>query len=199
MPTGYTAAIADGITFKEYAMSCARAFGALITMRDDAPDAEIPEAFEPSDYYAKALNAAAARLAELNQMDEQSKLKEMEAWRDKQIADAKDAIEKKKDLRAKYDAMLAQVNAYTPPSHEHEGLKKFMAEQINQSIDFDCNDNYHEKVLTEAATITADEWHVRNVAEAQRDVEYYTKHHAEELQRTEGRNRWIKQLRESLA
>ena len=35
MPTGYTDKIKDGITFKEYAMGCARAFGALITMRDN--------------------------------------------------------------------------------------------------------------------------------------------------------------------
>jgi hypothetical protein len=40
MPTGYTSAIADGIEFKDFALRCARAFGALvelpITQRGDA-------------------------------------------------------------------------------------------------------------------------------------------------------------------
>jgi hypothetical protein len=37
MPTGYTAGVADGtITeFREYALLCARAFGACIMLRDE--------------------------------------------------------------------------------------------------------------------------------------------------------------------
>ena len=45
MPTGYTADIQDGkiTTLREYALSCARAFGALIMMRDDPHDAPIAD------------------------------------------------------------------------------------------------------------------------------------------------------------
>ena len=32
--TGYTSKIAQDITFKDFVMSCARAFGALVTLRD---------------------------------------------------------------------------------------------------------------------------------------------------------------------
>ncbi len=63
MPTGYTADIAKGITFQQYAWSCARAFGALVMMRDEPSDAPIPEAFTPSDYHVKALAEARAKLA----------------------------------------------------------------------------------------------------------------------------------------
>lgn len=55
MPTAYTANISKGITFKEYALLCARNFGATITMRDEPLDAEIPE-FQPSDYYVKRIS-----------------------------------------------------------------------------------------------------------------------------------------------
>jgi hypothetical protein len=50
MPTGYTAAVADGtITeFPDFAMQCARAFGTLVLMRDEPQDAAIPEKFEPA-------------------------------------------------------------------------------------------------------------------------------------------------------
>lgn len=40
MPTGYTADIKDGITFRDFALRCARAFGATIMQRDE--DISIP-------------------------------------------------------------------------------------------------------------------------------------------------------------
>ena len=50
MPIGYTSKLHDGDQpFNEFIMSCARAFGALVTMRDDPNDAPIPE-FEVSEY-----------------------------------------------------------------------------------------------------------------------------------------------------
>ena len=56
MPTGYTATLMEkGQTFQEFIMGCARAFGALIEMRDSPNDAPIPDKFEPSDYHAKRL------------------------------------------------------------------------------------------------------------------------------------------------
>ena len=59
MPTGYTAKLMEqGQTFPEFIMSCARAFGALIMMRDDPANAPIPEKFEPSDYHVRALKKA---------------------------------------------------------------------------------------------------------------------------------------------
>ena len=57
MPTGYTCDVVSGKidTFEKFALQCARAFGATITMRDDPFDAPIPEKFEPSDYNLKRL------------------------------------------------------------------------------------------------------------------------------------------------
>jgi hypothetical protein len=57
MPTGYTDGVQDGTvkTLKEYALICARAFGATITMRDAPLDIAIPEKFEQSEYYSKKI------------------------------------------------------------------------------------------------------------------------------------------------
>lgn len=68
MPTGYTAAIADGISFTNYAMGCARAFGALIEMRDEPSDAPIPEEFKPSTYHLEELQKAQKKLHNLCKM-----------------------------------------------------------------------------------------------------------------------------------
>ena len=67
MPTGYTAELMEkGEPFNRFVMRCARAFGALIDLRDAQMDAPIPEKFEPSDYHVKALAKA---LAELERLD----------------------------------------------------------------------------------------------------------------------------------
>ena len=69
MPTGYTAAIKDGIDFKTYAMNCARAFGACVMLRDEPGGGDrIPDAFEPSDYHLKAAEKTRGELAALDTM-----------------------------------------------------------------------------------------------------------------------------------
>ena len=74
MPTGYTLDLYDGkdITFEEFALRCARAFGALISMRDEPIDAPIPERFEPSDYHLKELEKAKKRLKEVKKWNEET-------------------------------------------------------------------------------------------------------------------------------
>ena len=62
MPTGYTAKIADGQTFEEFILSCARAFGALVEMRDEPADAPIPEEFKPSAYHTTQIGVARAKM-----------------------------------------------------------------------------------------------------------------------------------------
>jgi hypothetical protein len=72
MPTGYTSDLYGGKEqdFRSFALSCARAFGALITMRDDPVDTPIPERFEPSTYSDRELSRAQDRLIELSDLTE---------------------------------------------------------------------------------------------------------------------------------
>jgi hypothetical protein len=62
MPTGYTCIIEDkpDVTFAEYVWRCARAFGALLSMREDSLDAPIPDELksEDTDYYKTAYEKA---------------------------------------------------------------------------------------------------------------------------------------------
>lgn len=196
MPTGYTACIGDDATFEKFVLGCARAFGALVTMRDDPADAPIPERFEPYDYHAKAIKEAEATLRELDGMP----LDEAERRANADYAEAlkrnREMIQRNDDLRAKYTAMLKQVNEWQAPTPDHEGLKKFMREQIEQSIDFDCSNEYY---LRNAPTkLTAMEWRSKQVEKARRDIAYHSKEHAEEVGRAAGRTDWVKALRESL-
>lgn len=195
MPTGYTAAIKDGITFEQYALNCARAFGALVEMRDAPADAPIPESFAPSDYNAKALKRATAELARLKTLTFEQANAECEA----EFLSAKESAAKRRiehaELRAKYEAMLAKVEAWKSPTPEHDNYKAFMATQIRDSIQWDCSSAYDSEPQREPADV----WLKAKLARAASDIAYHAKGHAEEVERTAGRNAWVKALRDSLA
>jgi len=193
MPTGYTGDIYDGkdVSFEDFVWTCARAFGALVTMRDEPTGAPIPEEFKPSDYHVKGLKEAQARLADV------------EAW-DYSRADAEARSNHRADVeryekwvlenqrrRQDYGLMLIQVKDWTPPTPDHDGLKELMAEQLEKSIEFDCGDP-HRPTMLHGST-----YHRQEADKARRDIEYHTEHHTKEVQRANERTQWVRALRDS--
>lgn len=193
MATGYTACIGEGATFKEFAFKAARGMGATITMRDDSMDAEIPDEFQPCDFYEKSL------------AKEKERLKEFSALTTEQIAERaadtvrriNESIEESKrhtsELRGKYHAMLAKVYDWQPPTPDHANFKKFMVDQITESIKWDCHD--HEQKPIE---LTPDKWYADELENITSNIERYAEEHAKEVQRAKERSDWVKALRLSL-
>ena len=196
MPTGYTAGIEKGITFVEYAMGCARAFGALIMMRDDPADAPIPDEFHPSDYSVKALNAAQEKLARLKAMSDAEACAAADVDYSAALAAQEASIAKANALRAKYEAMLRHVRAWTPPSADHVEMKSFMEKQIVDSIEWDCSTKYY--LENAPKLLTGREWRDREIQECMRQIDYHTREDAKERERASGRSLWVKQLKQSL-
>ncbi len=195
MPTGYTADVKIDTPFNAFAMKCARAMGALIEMRDERMDANIPEGFKPSTYHHKEQQKATATLSDLVSMsaadaaaraeeDFQERLGQHRKFRDERI-----------QLRAAYERMLVLVKAWAPPSSDHANFKEFMIEQLKDSIKHDCDMEYYDKP---PQPMSGDAWRAQAVAEATRNADYHTKAYYEECERTASRNLWLKQLRQSL-
>lgn len=197
MPTGYTADIKDGISFQTFAMNCARAFGATITLRD-APSGgdQIPERFEPSDYHAKALATARKALADLEQLIPG----ECERFADDDSVSANrqrlKSLRENKNLLAAYRTMLDNARCWISPSKEHDGLKAFMIAQIEESIKWDDSSEFLSKPTVR---LTGQDWLDGKKAKALKDIEYHKNEHAKEVERTNQRNEWVRLLRESLA
>lgn len=196
MPTGYTADVQSGkITeFADFAMACARAFGACITMRDDPSSAAIPEEFEPSNYNSKALVDANAKLAELEAMTLDERQAAADAENAAAVKEWDDRESEREKQRGRYETMLAKVEAWTPPTTEHEGMKNFMREQLSESIRFDCGDPYGKRPEPRS---TAD-WYADALARANNDIAYHAKAQAEEIERARKRTKWVADLRTSL-
>jgi len=196
MPTGYTAAIADGISFNDFIMKCARAMGACIMMRDESVDAEIPQKFEPSDYHKKALETTSL---ELKSLDGMTKKKATElAGQDykKEVADIQKAIEKKNELKIKYKVMLIQIRGWNPPTPDHVGLKDFMIQQIESSIDYDCDNTFWLK--RKPVLLSPQEWIGKKRTALLKNLDYHNEQNLQEIERTESRTAWVKALRKSL-
>lgn len=196
MPTGYTADIKDGISFKTYAMNCARAFCACVELRDEPGGGErIPDQFAPSDYHAKAAQEARDELAALLALTPaQRERSAAKAWDDSETARLT-RLEDKRKQREAYEAMLAKVNAWTPPTPEHAGLQEFMRTQIEQSIDFDCGGDYGK---TPTPRLTGEQWAAQEAARLNRDIAYHEKEHAAEVARAASRTAWVRALRAAL-
>ena len=191
MPTGYTADLPK--TFPEFAMRCARAFGATIEMRYESMDTPIPEEFKPSDYHVKNLREAREGFArvskwtfdEAEQQAETSYRKALKSW---------EANVKRNDALAnQYRAMIAEVRSWIPPTRDHVEMKKFMLQQLEESLKFDCGGYEKPKRVSGPA------YKAEQMAHFTLDIEYHTEEGKKERERAAERTQWVRDLRESLA
>jgi len=194
MPTGYTAGVEDGtITdFKEFAMSCARAFGACISLRDSSWDAPIPYEFKPSQYHKTALQQAHAEYAVLMGMSEKDKKIDCEEENNRRIDSYLEMVARGKEIRKRYDSMLREVRAWIPPTEEHTGLKEFMIQQISEST------KYSDYTPEKQETLTPDEWWDEKVERGKHDIGYHKKNWEKEVERCAKNSKWVADLRASL-
>lgn len=194
MPTGYTADVGDGkvTDFRTFALQCARNFGATIMQRDD-PASELPKLREESDYYAKRVAEAEARIAQLAKMTPEEATLAAQADSEKRLAEHERYAENRRQTRVRYEAMMEKVRAWQPPTPGHESMKKFMLSQLTESIEFDCAGYapYPHPIHTEA-------WLQQEREKAHHDLEYAIKSRGEEQVRCANANAWIRALYASL-
>lgn len=197
MPTGYTHIVAenDNFTFPEFALRCARAFGALVMMREEPLDAPIPEKLNPSEYYRKKYEKAKTEYENFiaNPPTEDDLEKQYDEYVAKETEET-NAISADKDVkRRRYNAMLLKVLKWQPPTSEHEGLKKFMIDQLHDSIDADCSE--YQPLIS-----NKEEWIAihRSGKYLKEILDYYSKQWTKEVEITNSRNQWLKELRDSL-
>jgi hypothetical protein len=196
MSTGYTHNVMDGkITeFSEFALQCARAFRALITMRDDPQNATIPDEFKPEPYYQEKLAGAKEHMLTLQTMLPEQR--EIDCKKDYEEQVASKAKYKARAVleNERLEAMEKQVLAWVPPSAKHIEMKNFMLDQIEISKnDLSYYDRY-DKIEKK----TSKEWYYEQFEKAQKDIGYYAAEWEKEVERAKSRTLWVKQLRESL-
>ena len=194
MPTGYTSKVANGeITeLKDFAMKCARAFGACVTLRDS--NAPIPDVIEPSDFSQRKLKDIKDEITCLKGLtvDETCKIKEKE-YKQK-MEQYKDDTKENMLLDINYRVLLAKVEKWTPPTDEHVGLKTFMLKQITESIEW--NAYVSEPPVRDLST--TQEYIEKRVKTLEESKKYHEKRWQREVERAASNTKWLKDLRDSL-
>jgi len=195
MPTGYTVIIEEkqNVTFRDYAMRCARAFGACVMQRDESVD-NPPRPREVSDYHSSSLKRWRGKLLELNAIDPSGPA--AKALFDAHCAEVEKLNRESAAALAKqqaaYASMRAQVEAWAPPTADHVEMKAFMLEQID--LCYRPTERPYELAVSESAEKYIAE--LRDMADS--NVAYHEEEHRKEIERCEASARWLKALDESL-
>jgi len=198
MATGYTSKLSEGEqSFEEFALQCARAFGACVMQRDDPMD-NPPELQEPSKYYQEELIRAQKSLAKFNETKKEDYLSEFNDYLKKSRQYNEKQKKERLELKKRYQKMLKKVKNWEQPSADHKGLKDFMIEQLESSIAYDCDGDYYEREEKLLEKLTFDEWYEQKKNEVNRSLEYFAAENKKEVERAAERNKWILALYESL-
>lgn len=196
MPTGYTAKMYDGEDqgFPEFALRCARNFGALFELRDD-PHTTIPVKIEPSPCHKKSLAAATEELSRWLSMSDEEVAEDLEQERRRRLTAEREAATQSLEVEQRYRAMLDEVEAWDPPTPDHVRLKEFMVEQITSSIKHDCGLKYKAQPMT----YTPAEWRELRTASAIKSINYHKDGWAAEVDRAARSTAWVQALMSSLS
>lgn len=197
MPTGYTSVVAENenYSFRDFALRCARNFGALCRFREDGLNTPIPKEIMPNEHYRKEYERAKANYK--NFINNPPTDADIEAQYNEVVRKEKEraseyAIKNKNTLR-RYNSMLQKVRKWQPPTSEHEGLKNFMLNQLEESIKFDIFD-YEPK------PIDKDEFFfdARSGKSLKEELDFFEEKWKKEVLWVRKSNKWLKVLRESL-
>lgn len=201
MPSGYTAPVQDGeITeFVDYALTCARGFGALVMLHDSDQSLEATKRFvaeggylESTDYYEKRLEASHRRLHELNTMTADEALAQARSQQQETMARNAEIEQERLRTRARYEHMLAQVEAWEAPGPDYTEFKAFMIKQLRDSIEFDC------RPFAMGVPEASPTWLLDQIQAEKATIERYETTIADVRDRNETRRAWITGLLESL-
>lgn len=201
MPTGYTADVKDGkvTDLADFVVTCSRAFGAFVMLRDSDQSLDATRRYiedesylAQSSYYEDSLVAARTRIAELEAMSEREALAAAQAAADAVIEQNRAYAEARLVERERYEAMLAKVQAWEPPTSDHVEFKAFMVKQIEQSIDFDCNP------FSMPVPDVSLGWRAAEIERERVRIVRAEEQIEEERHRNEGRRAWVVALLDSL-
>ena len=203
MPTGYTAGIIDGKvkTFQEFAKQCMRAMGACIHMRDESFDKPY-EPRTPSSFYSDELKKYKEELENLKTFCDQdfvnNKRKDLQKDKEYHLESIKTA---KKDAEILND-FISKANKYKPPTEEHQGIKKFMLQQLQITLEQHGDTEYHDKALIdislELENLECNKIRIELKESILKQIEYYQGEYRKELERCKNSNEWVEVFIKSL-
>lgn len=190
MPTGYTLIISEkDISLKEFALRCARAFGACSEQRDDdINDPPKPRVYNPDNYFEKVVKTGPPDVSFETFVEEGQR----------KIEQYKKTIKDRQTLKRKYEKLLREASNWPPPSPEHENLKSFMIQQLSDSIRCDCDTSFCENEVKKLESIKYSDWKKETLKNYKNTLERAKIEIAKAKESVKKTNKWLEDLNKSL-
>lgn len=189
MPTGLTYPLTEReMTLCEFAWRCARQFGALVQMRDHGMDAAIPPETNPSNFHSDELRRVRAEIVRLEAMTEEEALAEADAEHEAALKGWREGKNEAEARVSRFQKLLAEVRAWTPPTPEHDNLKNLMIQQLE--MDSTLSGYWNEKPKRTGRA----SWRGAKLTRLRKDLAYHEKHLAEDIERAKGATAWVQAL-----
>jgi len=189
MPTGYTYPIEKDpeYTFNQFVWDCARAFGALMHMRDDPKGTPI-RAVEVDSYQMERVEKARAALEEAKAMTLDEATTCLATMKAASLKQSEEARVEHETQAQRYQSMKAQVESWTPPTPDHANLKAFMLEQIALSV------RSLGRYVEPWEFQTPEQFHATNLQDAERELARANERLAEHMTAVAKANKWLSDL-----
>ncbi len=205
MPTGYTSIITEKDkepTFEEFALVCARNFGALLDFRDLSLNQPIPDKFPINNYHKDNIVLNQDKINNLLNSDNDK----LQFYFKNKLTEELEKLENSRDERIRNRnrllKMIESVQQWIPPTTEHEQLKIFMIEQLNLVLPVDGSTEYLDnqifKLKNKLEDFNLKQMVDDEISKLNHLIEYHQKHYTVELDRSAKNAKWIKQLKDSL-
>lgn len=206
MPTGYTADVENGeiTTLKEYMYRCARAFGGFVHQREDPLDAELKYPELDIHYEQWAIEREEENLRYWETASDEDIRYRIEENQRKEYEHNKEALKMYEAHNKRYDDMLSKVQAWQPPTDEHQKIKEFAIEQLTisrRSDDF--VDKYYRQPILEFESQSTNPINIETLREehlidSEKSILTYQKQIKEKKQKHQETLEWIDQFFGSL-
>jgi hypothetical protein len=147
MPTYYTGELFEGEmdTFKEFALKCMENFSEA-TFLINSKNKSILREPDISYYENTIFECEKRRTYFLSLSDEDF----MEYKKHEYLQEKRRTLNNLSEIKKKtfkIQRMMFFVNNYKPTSDKYEKVKQFMANQLTQSLEWDCNNKFHLEML----------------------------------------------------
>lgn len=199
MPSGYTEGILSGTIndLNDFIWMCARGFGAFITQKDNIDEPPILKE-KPNPYYKNKIKQLLNEQQKYNEYTDNDWQKEYFKYIEDQLKDIDNNIKEKIESKEKYENILNQVKEWIPPNENFHKLKSFMINQIEESIDFDCNTSFWQERKNKISNLKLEQYKRNVLNDINESLISNKKYYDEEVQRVKERNQWKQQLIESI-
>lgn len=199
MPSGYTEGILSGTIndLNDFIWMCARGFGAFITQKDNIDEPPILKE-KPNPYYKNKIKQLLNEQQKYNEYTDNDWQKEYFKYIEDQLKDIDNNIKEKIESKEKYENILNQVKEWIPPNENFHKLKSFMINQIEESIDFDCDTSFWQERKNKISNLKLEQYKRNVLNDINESLILNKEYYDEEVQRVKERNQWKQQLIESI-